>query len=120
MHRSSTTLAEHYAFLLYLLAQSVLVIALVQPLAQTLGIPFHGAIEGLLWLGVFTGYVLWAGRVFYREALWRVTWKTVASYVAVLVIASSLGPAARGVYLLATGRPVRSPPDRQTGRCCGP
>jgi len=39
LHRSSTTLAEHYAFLLYLLAQSVLVIALVQPLAQALGVP---------------------------------------------------------------------------------
>jgi len=41
--------------------------------------------------------------VFYREALWHVTWKTVASYVAVLVIAGSLGAAAQGVYFLATG-----------------
>jgi hypothetical protein len=94
LHRSaSLTLAEHYAFLLYVLAQSILILAAVDAsmLALT-GVELKGEREGLSWLAVFTAYVAGAGRTFYGEPLWRSTWKAVAA-IAAAVVASAVAVA---------------------------
>lgn len=102
LHRSGRlTLAEHYAFLLYLLAQSILVVAIIDVFAIVgTGAELSGDVEGLTWLGVFTTYVVWAGRAFYREAVWHTAWKTIASYVATLVVGGFCTAAGIGLYQL--------------------
>lgn len=100
LHRGSRlTLAEHYAFLLYLLAQSVLVVAGVDVFALMItGAGLEGDVDGLASLGVFTMHVIGAGRTFYREAVWHTAWKTAVSYAGVILI----GVAGIGLYRLIT------------------
>jgi len=88
LHRGSRlTLAEHYAFLLYLLAQSVLVVAGIDVFTlMTTGTGLEGDVDGLASLGVFTTYVIGAGRTFYREAVWHTVWKTIVSFASVVLI----------------------------------
>lgn len=102
--RGRLTLAEHYAFLLYLLAQSILVLVLIDVFAVVgTGAELGGDAEGLAWLGVFTVYIVWAGRTFYREAVWHTAWKTAASYAATVVLGGFCGAAAIGLYHLIVG-----------------
>lgn len=88
LHRGSRlTLAEHYAFLLYLLAQSVLVVAGIDVFTlMTTGTGLEGDVDGPVSLGVFTTYVIGAGRTFYREAVWHTVWKTIVSFASVVLI----------------------------------
>ena len=102
LHRSSRlNPAEHYAFLLYLLAQSILVLAIIDVFAiASTGAELSGDAEGLTWLGVFTAYIVWAGRTFYREPAWHTAWKTVVSYVAAMVTIGLCAAAGIGLYQL--------------------
>ena len=102
LHRDGQlTLAEHYAFLLYLLAQSILVLMIIDVfMVVGTGTELSGDVEGLTWLGVFSAHVVWAGRTFYREAAWHTAWKTVVSYVAVAVFAGLSTAAGIGLYQL--------------------
>ena len=86
LHRASRlTLAEHYAFVLYLLAQTVFVGEGVDVFVLiTTGAELNP--EGPALLGIFTTYVIGAGRTFYREAVWHTVWKTVVSYAGVVLI----------------------------------
>lgn len=95
------SVAEHYAFLLYLLAQSILVMAIIDVVAMVgTGAELSGDREGLIWLGAFTAYVVWAGRTFYQEAAWHTAWKTAVSYMATVVMVGSCIAAGIGLYRL--------------------
>lgn len=88
LHRSEGySVAEHFAFLLYALAQSVLAVILLQLLlAFPLRMEMNGDLEGVVWLSAFTVAVLWGSRGFLAEATWRVALKLLASFAALLVV----------------------------------
>jgi len=81
LHREGPwKIAEHYVFLLYLLAQSILVLAFFDGVLFMLtGSELYGEIEGAAGLAVLVMYILWAGPQFYGEAVWHVAWKTVVA-----------------------------------------
>ena len=102
--RRRLTLAEHYAFLLYLLGQSILVLAVIDIFVLlTTGAELSGDAEGLTWLGVFTVYIVGAGRTFYREAPWHTAWKTVVSYVTAALALGSCAAAGMLLYQWVVG-----------------
>jgi hypothetical protein len=89
--RSGYHLAEHYAFNLYVLAQSVVVVLSARIVLWAAGRVLRGDPEGLLWLAVFVCYLLWAGRDFYREPLWRVGLKVAGALAAALAFLGVVG-----------------------------
>ena len=89
--RSGYHLAEHYAFTLYVLAQSVLVVLGTRFLLWAAGRELRGDSEGVLWLSAFVAYMLWAGRDFYPEPLWRIVLKLFGALAAVLVCLGVVG-----------------------------
>jgi hypothetical protein len=90
------SVAEHFVFLLYLLAQSILVVLAVEAVLWALGKPLGSDAEGLTWLAAFTGYVVWASREFLGEPRWKIGLKLLAAFAmlvaAVAVIALLLQP----------------------------
>jgi hypothetical protein len=84
-------LAEHYAFTLYVLAQSALVVLSARLVLWAAGRDLRGDSEGLLWLAVFVCYLLWAGTGFYREPLWRVGLKLAGALAAALAFLGVVG-----------------------------
>jgi hypothetical protein len=90
LHRAGLwTIAEHYVFLLYLLAQSILVLVLLDGALFILtSSELKGQAEGATGLGVLVTHIVWAGPRFYAEAVWHVIWKT-----AVALFLSLLGTA---------------------------
>lgn len=103
LHRTlQWTIAAHYVFLIYLLAQSVLILIGVEGLVLlVMGTELHGTSEGLAWIGVFIAYILWAGRVFFAEPLWQVAWKTVGALLGGLVSTATATLLIIGMYNLA-------------------
>ncbi|HLL46849.1 MAG TPA: DUF3667 domain-containing protein [Longimicrobiaceae bacterium] len=96
--RAGYTLAEHYAFLLYVLAQSVLGMIALRLVLSLGGMPFEGDPEGLAWLALFTGYLLWARSGFVEGRLWRSVLKTLLAYAAVAVCVMVVGGLAVAVF----------------------
>lgn len=84
------SLAEHYAFLLYLLAQSVLVLVLLQLALLPLGSSLAGGIEGGAWFIAFLAYLLWAGPHFYLEPRWRVALKSAGALATMLAAVAGI------------------------------
>lgn len=87
LHRAGPwKVAEHYVFLLYLLAQSILVLVLLDGVLFIFtGSELSGETEGRIGVAVFVTHVVWAGPQFYGEAVWHVAWKTVAMLVLALL-----------------------------------
>lgn len=82
---------EHYAFLLYIVGNSVLAVAIGNLVAAVLFQRSLGAsLELLLFAGPFLLYLAAVGPHFYRESRWRMLWNLVltmtASVVALLVM----------------------------------
>ena len=95
--RAGYSLAEHYAFALYLLAQSMLVVWAVRLALWPAGRHLRGDAEGGLWLAVFVSYLLWAGSGFYREPHGRVALKLIAALAGALACVAAAGVALRAV-----------------------
>ena len=85
---SGWSVAEHFVFLLWMLAQSILVVLAVQIALVPLGVD-PSAVEGPVWLASFVGLVVHGSRAFLREPLWRVALKLVAE-LALLMIAIAI------------------------------
>ena len=92
------SLAEHYAFTLYALAQSVLAVLALQLLLWPLGYDLGGNLDGAAWLAAFTAYLLWAGYSFFREPVWRVALKLLGAYAAMFVFLAVVGMVLRTVF----------------------
>jgi uncharacterized protein DUF3667 len=69
--RAGWSVAEHYAFLLYVLAQSIVGALALTLLLLPFGVELAGDSEGLVWLGVFAACLVWAMRGFFAEPLWK-------------------------------------------------
>jgi hypothetical protein len=85
------SIAEHFSFLLFVLAQSVLVILVLHLVTHALGITMDGDVEGAAWLAAFTLYALLGSRGFIREPLWMIGVKLGAAYVGMLVVLAAIG-----------------------------
>lgn len=91
------SVAEHFVSLLYVLAQSVLVILIVRLALLPFGVSFNGDAEGLTWLTAFVGYTLWGSRGFLFEPLWKVALKLLVAFVLALITLGVVGLALQGV-----------------------
>jgi len=92
LHRGAGySVAEHFVFLLYVLAQSILIVLVVQVALWPFGIALSGDAEGLVWLTAFSGFVLWASRGFLVESRWKVALKLIAAFVMLLVGVGVIG-----------------------------
>lgn len=84
--RNGFNLAEQYAFLLYIFAQSI-VITIMMTLASAFvfglfGIEltlFDGAASIASWFTLLIFYLVWAGQGFFQEAVWKVALKAIAA-----------------------------------------
>ena len=92
LHRAAGySVAEHFVFLLYVLAQSILIVLVVQVALWPFGIPLRGDAEGLAWLTAFSGLVLWASRGFLAEPRWKVALKLIAEFAMLFVSVGVIG-----------------------------
>lgn len=91
LHGAGYSVAEHFVFLLYVLAQSILVVLAVQVALWPWGIPLSGDAEGLTALTAFCGYVLWASRGFLAEPSWKVGLKLIAAFLMLLPCLAVVG-----------------------------
>jgi hypothetical protein len=99
--RAGYTLAEHYGFALYVVAQSVLVTLAVRLALWPLERGLSGNADGVVWLAAFTAYFVWAGGGFFQQPAWRVALRLLAAYAVVLVCLGVAG----AVLVAALGTP---------------
>ena len=88
------SIAEHFVFLLYVLAQSILLTLGTESVLSLFGVP-PGTVEGPVWLTAFVVYVIWASRGFLAEPIWKVALKLVA---AIGMVLAGIGVVAAIVY----------------------
>ncbi|HEX5726558.1 MAG TPA: DUF3667 domain-containing protein [Longimicrobiaceae bacterium] len=86
------SVAEHFAFLLFVLAQSLLVLRVVDVAVLLMGGSLVGDPEGLVWLGIFVVYLLWAGRSLVPETWWKALLKVLGA-CALIFLALGVGGA---------------------------
>jgi len=92
LHRGAGySVAEHFSFLLYVLAQSIVMLLSVKLLLWPLGMRLSGDAEGLTWLATFSGYVVWASRGFLVETRWKVVLKLIAAFIILLACMAVVG-----------------------------
>ncbi|GAB5518459.1 MAG: hypothetical protein RhofKO_07100 [Rhodothermales bacterium] len=87
------TIAEHYAFVLYMLGHSVLLLMILTLVGQVVGFAVDGNLEALIPIVLLTLYLIIAGRTFYKESFLQTAWKTGAAYVVVVVTVGLVGAA---------------------------
>jgi hypothetical protein len=83
--------AEHFVLLVYVLAQSILIVLAAQVVLWPFRILVVGDLEGTIWLAAFSSYVVWASRGFLSEPAWKVALKLLPAYGMVIAAAAVVG-----------------------------
>jgi hypothetical protein len=83
--KAGYSVVEHFCFLLYILAQSILIVLVAHLAFSVAGVPFDSDVEGSIWLAAFLGYAVLASPGFLDEPRWKVGLKLVAALVAALI-----------------------------------
>ncbi len=92
LHREPAySVAEHFVFLLYTLAQSVLIVLVARVVLWTFGMSLTGDMEGSIWLVALSGYIVWASRGFIFEPGWKVALKLIPAFAMVVAAAGAVG-----------------------------